>query len=79
MFDEFVLNWQWIGDLLYVVCFEFAVDRRLDVVCSMWISGCLCESVKASMTQLGGCSKAVRSLLGYHELGGTLRYLSDHS
>ena len=78
MFDEFVSSWRWIGDLMYVVCLFLYVDRRLDV-CSMWISVCLCASVKASMTQLGSCSKAVRSLLGYHGLGGTLRYLSDHS
>ena len=47
----------------------------------MLISVCFYAGVNAinSMTQLGGCSKAVLSLVGYQQLGGLLRYLSNHS
>ena len=45
----------------------------------MLISVYFCASVNASMTQLGGCSKAVLSFVEYQEFGGLIRYLSDHS
>ena len=55
---------------------EFVLTLRWigDLMC-MFISVCFCASVNASMTQLGGCL----SLVEYQELGGPLRYLSDHS
>ena len=56
------------------VCFESAVDRRSDVCILIYVY--FCARVNASvLTQLGG----YLSLVGYKELGGLLRYLSDHS